>query len=136
ENGVSAFPPSSPMVGQEQVHRHLDTALKNFQPNDSSSAWFCALTSTWGGGKSRTADELVAQVTGETCGWIDRTGAELPPILKADFEDGLVPVMVSYKWVIRQIEDIGRRLPFTEWIPRVSLAALIGLRDHATPQLK
>jgi hypothetical protein len=136
ENGVSAYPPTSPMVGQEQVHRHLDTALKNFQPNDSSSAWFCALTSTWGGGKSRTADELVAQVTGETCGWIDRTGAELPPILKADFEDGLVPVMVSYKWVIRQIEDVGRRLPFTEWIPRVSLAALTGLRDHATPQLK
>jgi hypothetical protein len=136
ELGVSAYPPSSPMVGQEQVHRHLDSALKNFQPNDSSSAWFCALTSTWGGGKTRTADELVSQVTGETCGWIDRTGSDLPPILKPDFEDGLVPVMVSYKWVIQQIEEVGRRLPFTEWIPRVTLVSLLGLRDHATPQLK
>lgn len=136
EYGVSSYPPRAPMVGQEQVHRHLDSALKNFQPSDGSSAWFCALTSTWGGGKTRTADELVAQSTGETCGWIDRTGTELPLVAKADFADGLVPVMVSYKWVIRQVEDVKRRLPFTEWIPRVTLAALMGLRDQSAPQLK
>ncbi len=67
EYGVSSYPPRAPMVGQEQVHRHLDSALKNFQPSEGSSAWFCALTSTWGGGKTRTADELVSQSTGETC---------------------------------------------------------------------
>jgi hypothetical protein len=32
EYGVSSFPPQAPMVGQGQVHRHLDSALKNFQP--------------------------------------------------------------------------------------------------------
>jgi len=122
------------MVGQEQVHRHLDAALKNFQPTDGGSAWFCALTSTWGGGKTRTGDELVAQVTGESAGWIDRAGTTLPSLMKPDFGDGLVPIMVSYKWVIRQVEDADRRLPFTEWIPRVTLAALLCLRDHGTPQ--
>ncbi|WP_146506117.1 hypothetical protein [Rubinisphaera italica] len=136
EYGVSSYPPRAPMVGQEQVHRHLDSSLKNFQPNDGSSAWFCALTSTWGGGKTRTADELVSQVTGESAGWIDRTGTALPAIVKPDFEDGLVPAMVSYKWVIQKVEEVGRRLPFTEWIPRVTLAALIGLKERATPQLK
>jgi len=136
EYGVSSFPPQAPMVGQEQVHRQLDTALKNFQPTEGSSAWFCALTSTWGGGKTRTADELVSEVTGQSCGWIDRTGAPLAPLLKPDFEDGVLPVMVSYKWVIRQVEDAGRKLPFTLWIPRVALAALIGLRDKASPQLQ
>jgi DNA-binding HxlR family transcriptional regulator len=124
------------MVGQEQVHRHLDSALRNFQLTEGSSAWFCALTSTWGGGKTRTADELISQVTGQSCGWIDRTGAQLSPILQPDFSDGVLPVMVSYKWVIRQVEDAGRRLPFTEWIPRVTLAALIALREKSSPQLR
>jgi len=123
------------MVGQEQVHRHLDTALKNFQPVEGSSAWFCALTSTWGGGKTRTADELVSEVTGQSCGWIDRTGTQLPPILQPDFADGILPVMVSYKWIIRLVEEAGRRLPFTAWIPRVSLAALFALKDRANAQL-
>lgn len=136
EYGVSSFPPKAPMVGQEQVHRHLETAIKNFQPADGSSAWFCVLTSTWGGGKTRTADEIVGQVTGESKGWIDRTGAELPAIVQPDFADGVVPVMVSYKWAIKLVEDAGRKLPFTAWIPRVALAALIGLRDKASPQLK
>lgn len=136
EYGVSSFPPKAPMVGQEQVHRHLETAIKNFQPNDGSSAWFCVLTSTWGGGKTRTADEIVGQVTGESKGWIDRTGAPLPVIVQPDFADGVVPVMVSYKWAIKLVEEVGRKLPFTAWIPRVALAALIGLRDKASPQLK
>jgi hypothetical protein len=136
EYGVSSFPPKAPMVGQEQVHRHLETAIKNFQPNDGSSAWFCVLTSTWGGGKTRTADEIVGQVTGESKGWIDRTGAPLPAIVQPDFADGVLPVMVSYKWAIKQVEEAGRKLPFTAWIQRVALAALIGLRDKASPQLK
>jgi hypothetical protein len=136
EYGVSAYPPRTPMVGQEQVHRHLETALRNFQPTAGSSAWFCALTSTWGGGKTRTADELVSEITGESCGWIDRTGAQLAPILQPDFADGILPVVVSYKWVIRQVADTGRRPPFTEWIPRVTLAALMALRDRANPQLR
>lgn len=136
EYGVSSYPPRAPMVGQEQVRRQLDQSLKNFQPSDGSSAWFCALTSTWGGGKSRTADELVSQVTGETQGWIDRTGSTLPVIVQADFADGIVPAMVSYKWVIQKIEEVQRRLPFTAWIPRVTLAAMIGLKEKATPQLK
>lgn len=136
ENGVSSFPPKAPMVGQEQVHRHLETAIKNFQPNDDSSTWFCMLTSTWGGGKSRTADEIIGQVTGESKGWIDRTGAPLPAIVQLDFADGLLPVMVSYKWAIQQVEEAGRKLPITAWIPRVALAALIGLRDKANLQLK
>lgn len=136
EYGVSSFPPKAPMVGQEQVHRHLETAIKNFQPNEGSSAWFCALTATWGGGKTRTADELVSQVTGESKGWIDRTGAPLPAILQPDFTDGVLPVMVSYKWAIKQVEEASRMLPFTAWIPRVALAALIGLRDKVSPQLK
>lgn len=136
EYGVSSFPPKAPMVGQEQVHRHLETAIKNFQPNEGSSAWFCVLTSTWGGGKTRTADEIVGQVTGESKGWIDRTGAPLPAIVQPDFADGVLPVMVSYKWAIKQVEEAGRKLPFTAWIPRVALAALIGLRDKASPQLK
>ncbi len=124
------------MVGQEQVHRHLDAALKNFQPGAGSSTWFAMLTSTWGGGKTRTADELVSQVTAQSSGWLDRTGATLPVIFKPDFADGLLPIMVSYKWVIRQVEEANRKLPFTTWIPRVSLTALISLRDKATPQLK
>lgn len=136
EYGVSSFPPKTPMVGQEQVHRHLETAIKNFQPNDGSSAWFCVLTSTWGGGKTRTADEIVGQVTGESKGWIDRTRAPLPAIVQPDFADGVVPVMVSYKWAIKLVEEAGRKLPFTAWIPRVALAALVGLRDKASPQLK
>src|SRR5947209_12830364 len=136
EYGVSSFPPQAPMVGQEQVHRHLDSSLKNFQPGAGSSTWFAVLTSTWGGGKTRTADELVSQVTGQSCGWIDRSGAMLPVILKPDFADGLLPIMVSYKWVIRQVEDANRKLPFTSWIPRVALASLIALRDKETPQLK
>jgi len=136
EYGVSSFPPKAPMVGQEQVHRHLETAIKNFQPNDGSSAWFCVLTSTWGGGKTRTADEIVGQVTGESKGWIDRTGAALPLIVQPHFGDGVLPVMVSYKWAIGQVEEAGRKLPFTAWIPRVALAALMGLRDKASPQLK
>ena len=75
ENGVSSFPPKAPMVGQEQVHRHLETAIKNFQPNEGSSAWFCVLTSTWGSGKTRTADEIVGQVTeSDSKGWIDELG--------------------------------------------------------------
>jgi len=135
EYGVSSFPPKAPMVGQEQVHRHLETAIKNFQPTEGSSAWFCVLTSTWGGGKSRTADEIVGQITGESKGWIDRTGALLPAIVQPDFADGVLPVMVSYKWAIKQVEESGRKLPFTAWIPRVALAALIGLRDKASPQL-
>lgn len=136
EYGVSSFPPKAPMVGQEQVHRHLETAIKNFQPNDGSSAWFCVLTSTWGGGKSRTADEIVGQATGVSQGWIDRTGAPLAAVVQSDFADGVVPVMVSYKWAIKLVEEAGRKLPFTAWIPRVALAALIGLRDKASPQLK
>jgi hypothetical protein len=136
EYGVSSYPPRTPMVGQEQVHRHLEAALRNFQPTEGSSAWFYALTSTWGGGKTRTADELVSEVTGESRGWIDRTGAQLAPLLQPDFADGILPLMVSYKWVIRQTEDAGRRLPFTEWIPRVTLAALMALRDRAKPQLR
>src|SRR5262249_33973274 len=44
--------------------------------------------------------------------------------------------MVSYKWAIKLVEEVGRKLPFTAWIPRVALAALIGLRDNASPQLK
>jgi hypothetical protein len=136
EYGVSSFPPKAPMVGQEQVHRHLETAIKNFQPTDGSSAWFCALTSTWGGGKTRTADEVVGQVTGESKGWIDRTGSPLPAIVQPDFADGVVPVMVSYKWAIKLVEEAGRTLPFTAWIQRVALAALMGLRDKASPQLK
>jgi hypothetical protein len=136
EYGVSSFPPHTPMVGQEQVHRHLETALKNFQPAEGSSAWFCALTSTWGGGKTRTADELVSEVTGQSCGWIDRAGTQLPPILQSDFADGVLPVMVSYKWVIRHVEEAGRRLPFTAWIPRVSLAALLALQARANAQLR
>jgi hypothetical protein len=124
------------MVGQEQVHRHLETAIKNFQPASGSSAWFCVLTSTWGGGKTRTADELVSQVTGESKDWIDRTGARLPAILQPDFVDGVVPVMVSYKWVIRLVEDAGRKLPFTAWISRVAFAALTGLKEKSSPQLK
>jgi hypothetical protein len=124
------------MVGQEQVHRHLETAIKNFQPNEGGSAWFCVLTSTWGGGKTRTADEIVGQVTGESKGWIDRTGAPLPAIVQPDFSDGVLPVMVSYKWAIKQVEEAGRKLPFTAWIPRVVLAALISLGDKASPQLK
>ena len=124
------------MVGQEQVHRHLETAIKNFQPAAGSSAWFCVLTSTWGGGKTRTADELVSQVTGESKDWIDRTGARLPAILQPDFADGVVPVMVSYKWVIRLVEDAGRKLPFTAWISRVAFAALTGLKEKSSPQLK
>src|SRR5436309_14820302 len=82
EYGVSSFPPQAPMGGQEQVQRHLETAIKNFQPTEGSSAWFCVLTSTWGGGKTRTADEIVAQVTDESKGWIDRTGTPLPAILQ------------------------------------------------------
>jgi hypothetical protein len=124
------------MVGQEQVHRHLETAIKNFQPTEGSSAWFCVLTSTWGGGKTRTADEIVGQVTGESLGWIDRTGAQLPTIVQPDFADGVLPVMVSYKWAIKQVEEVGRKLPFTAWIPRMALAGLIALRDKASPQLK
>src|SRR5439155_23760106 len=44
--------------------------------------------------------------------------------------------MVSYKWAIKQVEEAGRKLPFTAWIPRVALAALIALRDKVSPQLK
>ena len=136
EYGVSSFPPRVPMVGQEPVHRLLSTSLRHFEPKPGGSAWFCLLSSTWGGGKSRTADEMVAQVTGQSAGWIDRAGSPLPPILQADFSDGVLPLTVSYKWAIRRVEDAGRRLPFTEWIPRVALAALLGLREEATPQLK
>jgi hypothetical protein len=137
EYGVSAFPPGAPMVGQEAVHRHLSGALANFQPRPGASAWFGLLTSTWGGGKTRTAHELVAQSVGQSAGWIDRTGTRLAPVLKPDFADGVLPVMISYKRVIRQVEAVeGRRLGFMDWIPRVSLAALLALKDDAAPELK
>ncbi len=136
EYGVSSFPPKSPMVGQEQVHRHLEAAIRNFQPSVGSSAWFCVVTSRWGEGKTRTADELVSQVTGESQGWIDRTGAALPPIFQPDFADGVLPVMVSYKWAIKLVEEAGRMLPYTAWIPRVAMAALISLRERANAQTR
>jgi hypothetical protein len=136
EYGVSAFPPEAPMVGQEAVHRHLSAALANFQPRTGASAWFGLLTSTWGGGKTRTGHELVAQSVGQSAGWIDRAGTKLAPVLKPDFADGVLPVMISYKRVIRLVEEVGRRLPFTEWIPRVGLAALLALKDDPAPELK
>jgi hypothetical protein len=109
ELGVSAFPPEAPMVGQETVYRHLSNSLGNFDPRPGASAWFGLLTSTWGGGKTRTAHELVAQSVGQSKGWINQKGERLPPVLKPDFADGVLPVMVSYKRIIKQVEGVAGR---------------------------
>ena len=136
EYGISSFPPAWPMVGLEQVRRHLESSLHNFAPGVGSSAWFALLSSIWGGGKTRTAHELISQTTGQSKGWIDRAGNALPPVLQPDFTSGLLPVMVSYKRIIRTVEAAGLKLPFTEWIPRVALAALNALKTERSPELR
>ena len=136
EYGISSFPPVWPMVGQEQVRRQLESSLQNFAPAAGGSAWFALLASTWGGGKTRTAHELISQTTGQTKGWIDRGGNPLPAILQPDFASGLLPVMVSYKRIIRGVEAVGLKLPFTEWIPRVAFAALWALKTESSPELR
>ena len=53
-----------------------------------------------------------------------------------DFADGVLPLMVSYKWAIKQVEEARRTLALHPMDSARRFGGAIGLRDKASPQLK
>ena len=130
EQGVSKYPPVAPLVGQLEVYRRIEDMVKAMR--DETGSCFRAIFGDWGIGKTRLAHELVAEVCGQSKGWIIRGSdgqVRKTCLLSSLEESGILPVFTTFTDVLRMPEegiDLRNALPKTACVALVSLGELRG----------
>jgi len=115
EQGVSKYPPVTPLVGQFEAHQRIKDLLEIMR--EETGSCFRAIFGDWGIGKTRLAHELIAEVCGQSKGWIvrDETGqARKKWLLRPLHEDGILPIFTTFADILQAPEegiDLRRALP-------------------------
>src|SRR3990170_4357677 len=133
EQGVSKYPPVTPLVGQPVVYHRLEELLEAMR--EQTGSCFRVVYGDWGIGKTRLAHELVAEVCDLSHGWLVK-----PPnkpiqnmkLLQPLSKDGVLPVLITFADVLRTPEEginLRSALPKTVCVALATLAQATG-RDY------
>ncbi len=92
---VAEYPPTLPYIGQDSAYFRLQGFAEVMRSEEE--AHFLALFGDWAIGKSRLAHELIAQFSGQNCGWMLSDGTQTAPLLLPLTAGGdVVPLFVSF----------------------------------------
>lgn len=127
EQGVSKYPPVAPLVGQLEVYQRIEDMVEAM--HDERGSCFRAIFGDWGIGKTRLAHELVAEVCGQSKGWIIRgsDGRVRKTYLLGSLEDsGILPVFTTFTDVLKTPEE---GIDLRTALPKAACVALVRLAE-------
>jgi hypothetical protein len=130
EQGVSKYPPITPLVGQPVVYQRLEELLETMREQVGSC--FRVVYGDWGIGKTRLAHELVAEACNLSQGWLVKipgNTTEHKRLLKPLSEEGILPIFTTFTDILRAPEegiDLHSALPKAVCVALISLAQASG----------
>ena len=127
--GVALYPPSFPIVGQNQVFNALHKYLSQFWDGSTNDiAGFFVAFGDWGLGKTRLGYELIAEATGRVDQWLlNKNEYVIPPyhqpdkkprVLEPALQDGVLPLYIRYSTVCDDDLDAAT------WVARLAVESL------------
>lgn len=127
--GVALYPPSFPMVGQNQVFNALLQFRRSFWDGATNDiAGFFVLFGDWGLGKTRLGYELIAEATGHVDQWLLNKNEHItspfhqsdkkPRVLEPALQDGILPLYIRYSTVCDDALDAAT------WVARMAVDSL------------
>lgn len=127
EQGVSKYPPVTPLVGQSEVYLRLEDLLEAMQ--EETRSCFRAIYGDWGIGKTRLAHEFVAEACDLSHGWLVKLpgkSIERKSLLKPLATGGILPIFTTFADILRSPEE---GIDLRSALPKAVCVALGGLAE-------